>query len=387
MPYSYDDQNIFARILRGEIPNKTVTGDASIRWPSTTSDPQAPHHVLVIPKGRLRHLRPFRGRSLRPTEIGGFPPHGRQGLRDAGRCPGQDGAGYRDDLQRGRRQAMQEVPHYHLHILGGRNMGRLLPEQDEPASFGSRAGAMTGQVGPTQDRRCSMPIVFTPMPTAIARAHQAGCPDANGQTPERGVSDGSANPCRHCLGFVPAGAGMLILAYRPFPQPQPYAELGPIFLCADPLTCHAPAPSGVPPRMLACGRLHHPRLLSRQQDRLRDGRGGADAVDRAGGRGEIGRSTGSLCPRPFGPKQLLPVADRSGLGDGRASGLAGRRRTGAPGHSGQPRLWRPAPYPSRVSQALSQRFGAASRQVRLSRARAQSSSIRPARTRTRSCGR
>lgn len=77
-----------------------------------------------------------------------------------------------------------------------------------------------------------MPIHFTAIPTEIVRAYQAGGPDANGQVPERQVSDGGGNPCRHCLQMIPKGAGMLVLAHRPFPAPQPYAELGPIFLCA-----------------------------------------------------------------------------------------------------------------------------------------------------------
>ncbi len=75
---------------------------------------------------------------------------------------------------------------------------------------------------------------FTPIPTAIVRAYQSGAPDANGQIPERHISDGNGNPCRHCLRMIPKGAPMLVLAHRPFPAPQPYAELGPIFLCADP---------------------------------------------------------------------------------------------------------------------------------------------------------
>lgn len=78
-----------------------------------------------------------------------------------------------------------------------------------------------------------MTLHFTPIPTDIVRASQAGGPDANGQVPERGISDGTGNPCRHCLAMIPKGAAMLILAHRPFPAPQPYAELGPIFLCAD----------------------------------------------------------------------------------------------------------------------------------------------------------
>lgn len=74
---------------------------------------------------------------------------------------------------------------------------------------------------------------FVAIPTDVARAYQAGGLDANGQRPERVVSDGGGNPCRHCLKMIPEGAGMLILAHRPFPGPQPYAEVGPIFLCAD----------------------------------------------------------------------------------------------------------------------------------------------------------
>jgi hypothetical protein len=96
-----------------------------------------------------------------------------------------------------------------------------------------------------------MPIAFTPMPTDIARRYQAGGPDANGQTPEREISDGEGNPCRHCLQNIPEGAGMLILAHRPFPAPQPYAELGPIFLCADAERCHAPESSDDLPEILA----------------------------------------------------------------------------------------------------------------------------------------
>lgn len=77
-------------------------------------------------------------------------------------------------------------------------------------------------------------IHFAAMPTEKARAYQAGGPDAYGKPPERVVSDGNGNPCRHCLAQVPEGAEMLILAYRPFKDLHPYAETGPIFLCAEP---------------------------------------------------------------------------------------------------------------------------------------------------------
>lgn len=87
-------------------------------------------------------------------------------------------------------------------------------------------------------------IRFTAIPTEIARAYQAGGPDANGQKPEHHISDGTGNPCRHCLKMIPKGAGMLILAHRPFAAPQPYAELGPIFLCAE--ACAAGGSSDTP---------------------------------------------------------------------------------------------------------------------------------------------
>ena len=85
---------------------------------------------------------------------------------------------------------------------------------------------------------------FQAIPTDVVRAYQAGGPDANGQVPERKVSDGGGNPCRHCLKMIPEGVGMLVLAHRPFPAPQPYAEVGPIFLCADP--CEAGGGEALP---------------------------------------------------------------------------------------------------------------------------------------------
>lgn len=96
-----------------------------------------------------------------------------------------------------------------------------------------------------------MTIAVIPLPTEIVRALQAGGPDAHGQPPERGVSDGGGAPCRHCLKDIPAGAAMLTLAHRPFPAPQPYAETGPIFLCADSDTCVAPPPSDALPAALS----------------------------------------------------------------------------------------------------------------------------------------
>jgi len=78
-----------------------------------------------------------------------------------------------------------------------------------------------------------MTIQFKALPTDHVRALQGGGPDSYGQTPERRISDGDGMPCRHCLNNIAAGDAYLILAYRPFPELQPYAETGPIFLHAE----------------------------------------------------------------------------------------------------------------------------------------------------------
>jgi len=91
---------------------------------------------------------------------------------------------------------------------------------------------------------------FEAMPTDIARAFRSGALDANGMAPERFISDGSGIPCRHCLSDVTAGDPVLVLAYRPFPEPQPYAEIGPIFLHAEHCDRYDPV-AGVPPVILA----------------------------------------------------------------------------------------------------------------------------------------
>ena len=74
---------------------------------------------------------------------------------------------------------------------------------------------------------------FIALATETVRALRAGNPDANGRAPESDISDGSGVPCRHCLSDVAAGESFLILAHRPFPEAQPYAETGPIFLHAE----------------------------------------------------------------------------------------------------------------------------------------------------------
>ncbi len=77
-------------------------------------------------------------------------------------------------------------------------------------------------------------VRFVSMASEEAEDYWAGGLDANGQKPEVHLSQGGGVPCRHCQQDVAEGESYLILAYRPFPKAQPYAEIGPIFLHAAP---------------------------------------------------------------------------------------------------------------------------------------------------------
>jgi hypothetical protein len=77
-----------------------------------------------------------------------------------------------------------------------------------------------------------MSIRFVALATSLVEEMRAGLPDANGQEAERRIADADGLPCRHCLDDIRTGEAYLVLAHRPFPAPQPYAEIGPIFLHA-----------------------------------------------------------------------------------------------------------------------------------------------------------
>ena len=123
MPYAYDDQNIFAKILRGEIPNNTVM-ETEHTLAFADIRPQAPHHVLVIPKGAYVTFDHF---ALEATaeEIADFTRTAGEVCRKLGIQPGESGNGYRTISNAGN-DGVQEVPHYHLYILAGRGLGRML---------------------------------------------------------------------------------------------------------------------------------------------------------------------------------------------------------------------------------------------------------------------
>lgn len=93
-----------------------------------------------------------------------------------------------------------------------------------------------------------MLVQFKALPTEAVRALQRGGPDAYGNIPERRISDGDGVPCRHCMKNVTAGEPYLVLAYRPFPALQPYAETGPIFLHAE--ACERAGENETLPEML-----------------------------------------------------------------------------------------------------------------------------------------
>ena len=118
MEYSYDDQNIFAKILRGEIPNQTVfESDYALAFNDINA--QAPVHVLVIPKGPYVSLDHF-ARDATPKEQVGFM----QAVAEVCRLTDTD-AGFRA-ISNARTHGVQDVPHYHMHIIGGRQLGRMM---------------------------------------------------------------------------------------------------------------------------------------------------------------------------------------------------------------------------------------------------------------------
>lgn len=123
MAYAYDDQNIFAKILRGEIPNRTVL-DTEHALAFEDIAPQAPVHVLVIPKGSYVTYDHFAAEAS-DAEIVGFNRAVAQVCQMVDVAPGQGGEGYRLIANAGN-NGVQDVQHLHVHILGGRWLGRML---------------------------------------------------------------------------------------------------------------------------------------------------------------------------------------------------------------------------------------------------------------------
>jgi diadenosine tetraphosphate (Ap4A) HIT family hydrolase len=115
----YDDSNVFARILRGEIPSKTVYEDEHV-LAFRDINPLSPTHILVIPKGAYVSWDDFSERAS-DVEIGAL-------VRAVGKIARDEGlveSGYRLLANTGLNSG-QEVPHLHVHIFGGRPLGPML---------------------------------------------------------------------------------------------------------------------------------------------------------------------------------------------------------------------------------------------------------------------
>lgn len=115
----YDDSNVFARILRNEIPcNSLIETEHTLSFKDIA--PQAPVHIIVIPKGKYATYDAFM-QTAADMEVIDFG-------RVTARLIEQEGlekTGYRVISNAGE-HGLQEVPHFHMHILGGRKLGRLL---------------------------------------------------------------------------------------------------------------------------------------------------------------------------------------------------------------------------------------------------------------------
>jgi len=119
---AYDRNNVFARILRGEIPCNKVYEDEHVLAFHDIS-PQAPTHILVIPKGEYVSLDDFSEKAS-ATEIAAL-------VRALGHIAQEQGVaetGCRILANSGP-AAHQEVPHFHVHLFGGRDLGGMLPRR------------------------------------------------------------------------------------------------------------------------------------------------------------------------------------------------------------------------------------------------------------------
>lgn len=119
---SYDPNNIFAKILRGEIPCKKVYEDDYVLAFDDIA-PQAPVHTLVIPKGPYRSMNELAAEASE-AEIAGLM----RAIGTVAKMKGCDQSGYRVITNIGT-DGGQEVPHLHFHIVGGHTVGPMLSKR------------------------------------------------------------------------------------------------------------------------------------------------------------------------------------------------------------------------------------------------------------------
>ncbi len=117
----YDDDNVFAKILRGDLPcNKVYEDDHALAFHDI--NPQAPVHVLVIPKGRYVSMADFTATASADEQAGLI-----RAIGNTARELGLVDAGYRVLANAGR-DSHQEVMHLHFHIFAGRPLGPMLED-------------------------------------------------------------------------------------------------------------------------------------------------------------------------------------------------------------------------------------------------------------------
>ena len=123
MPYAYDDQNVFAKILRGEIPSTPVfESDHTLAFPDIS--PSKKVHILVIPKGPYRCCDHFVQAAPDAEQLDFFKSVAKV-AETLGVAESAGGEGFRLITNSGA-HSHQEVPHFHVHLLGGEPCGPLV---------------------------------------------------------------------------------------------------------------------------------------------------------------------------------------------------------------------------------------------------------------------
>nr|WP_170574942.1 HIT domain-containing protein [Ruegeria atlantica] len=141
MTYSYNSENILARVVRGDLPADVLIETkhslviADIR-------PQAPSHYLVLPKGPFCCFDHFLDRAPK-EEVFDFFDTARIAVNKLNLSPDHGGGGYRLIANTGE-DGFQEIAHFHLHIVGGRWLGPLLPENTDRQTAQDKFGMKLG---------------------------------------------------------------------------------------------------------------------------------------------------------------------------------------------------------------------------------------------------
>ena len=120
---NYDNQNIFAKILRGDIPCEKIYEDEYV-LSFKDVNPQAPSHILIIPKGAYTDINDFIENASN-EEIIGFNKAIPVVAHQLGISETSGGKGYRLISNEGS-ESHQTVAHFHIHLLAGRNLGPML---------------------------------------------------------------------------------------------------------------------------------------------------------------------------------------------------------------------------------------------------------------------